>query len=73
MEPIKFATPDVSDREIEQIKETVETRWLTSGPKVREFEKAIAKHKEVTVEKNIFDYRNFKEAMADFLKGQQIN
>ena len=42
MEPIKFATPDVSDREIEQIKETVETRWLTSGPKVREFEKAIA-------------------------------
>lgn len=38
-----------------------------------EFEKAIAKHKEVTVEKNIFDYRNFKEAMADFLKGQQIN
>lgn len=42
MNKIKFATPDIGRREIGRIGETVESRWITNGPKVREFEKHIA-------------------------------
>ncbi len=42
MNKIKFATPDIGRREIGRISEAVESRWITSGPKVREFEKRIA-------------------------------
>lgn len=42
MEQIKFATPDISTNEITGVAEAIETRWLTNGPKVREFEKRIA-------------------------------
>ena len=42
MNKIKFATPDIGRREIGRIGEAVESRWITSGPKVREFEKRIA-------------------------------
>lgn len=42
MNKIKFATPDIGRREIGRIGETVESRWITNGPKVREFEKRIA-------------------------------
>lgn len=42
MNKIKFATPDIGKREICQISEAVESRWITNGPKVREFEKRIA-------------------------------
>lgn len=42
MNKIKFATPDIGRREIGRIGETVESRWITNGPKVREFERRIA-------------------------------
>lgn len=42
MEAIKFSTPDLTKKEIAQISETVDTRWITNGPKVREFEHRIA-------------------------------
>ena len=43
MERIKFATPDLTSKELDQIAEAVESRWITNGPKVREFETKIAK------------------------------
>lgn len=42
MNKIKFATPDIGKREIGRIGEAVESRWITNGPKVREFERRIA-------------------------------
>lgn len=42
MNKIKFATPDIGKREIGMIGEAVKSRWITNGPKVREFEKRIA-------------------------------
>lgn len=42
MKEIKFASPDISDAEIDQIKEAVESRWLTNGNIVREFERQLA-------------------------------
>lgn len=42
MNKIKFATPDIGRSELGRIGEAVESRWITSGPKVREFEKRIA-------------------------------
>ena len=42
MSNIKFATPDVGWKEIDEICDTVESGWLTNGPKVREFERRIA-------------------------------
>ena len=43
MNKIKFATPDIGRSELGRIGEAVESRWITSGPKVREFEKRIAR------------------------------
>ena len=39
---IKFATPDLTDVEKRSILDTVDSRWIASGPKVRLFESRIA-------------------------------
>ena len=44
---IKFATPDISMEEVSKVKQAIKTRWLTSGPAVREFEKRIAEFSRV--------------------------
>ena len=41
-EPIRLARPDVGEAELEAIAEVVATGQLTMGPKVEEFERAIA-------------------------------
>lgn len=42
VEPIPFALPDITDREIAGVVETLRSRWVTTGPKVREFERRFA-------------------------------
>ena len=41
MKKIKFATPDVSSLECRKVTNAIETRWLTNGPVVREFENRV--------------------------------
>ena len=40
---IKFSTPDITTAEVKKVEEAIDTRWLTNGPTVREFERRIAK------------------------------
>lgn len=40
---IKFSTPDITTAEVKKVEEAINTRWLTNGPAVREFERRIAK------------------------------
>lgn len=40
--PIPFALPDITDREIAGVVETLQSKWVTTGPKVREFERRFA-------------------------------
>ena len=40
--PIKFAAPDLSKKELNQIRKVLDSGWLTNGPVVREFEQKIA-------------------------------
>lgn len=40
---IKFSTPDITTVEVKKVEEAINTRWLTNGPAVREFERRIAK------------------------------
>lgn len=42
MKKIKFSTHDISRQELSKIKEAIKTRWLTSGPYVREFEERVS-------------------------------
>ena len=39
---IKFASPDMSNTEIKMVNDTIKSRWITNGPKVRKFEKRVA-------------------------------
>lgn len=39
---IPFALPDIGDREVEAVAEAMRTGWVTTGPKVREFEEKFA-------------------------------
>lgn len=39
---IPFSPPDITDKEIEAVVEVLKSGWITSGPKVVEFEKKIA-------------------------------
>lgn len=41
--PIPFALPDIGEEEIAEVAACMRSGWLTSGPKVREFEAAFAK------------------------------
>lgn len=40
--PIKFAAPDLSKKELNEIRKVLDSGWLTNGPVVREFEQRIA-------------------------------
>lgn len=40
--PIKFASPDLSKKELNEIRKVLDSGWLTNGPVVREFEQKIA-------------------------------
>ena len=39
---LSFALPDVGDAEIEQIREALESGWVTTGPKTHRFETEFA-------------------------------
>ena len=41
---IPFAKPSITDKEISAVVETMKSGWLTSGPKVKEFEQAFAEY-----------------------------
>lgn len=41
---IPFSPPDISEREIESVVETLRSGWITTGPKTKEFEKQIAEY-----------------------------
>jgi dTDP-4-amino-4,6-dideoxygalactose transaminase len=40
--PVPFALPDLTEREIEAVTEVLRSRWLTTGPRTREFETEFA-------------------------------
>lgn len=42
VEPIPFALPDITEREISGVVDTLRSNWVTTGPKVREFERRFA-------------------------------
>lgn len=41
---IAFSPPDISDREIEAVVKVLKSGWITSGPKLAEFEEKIAEY-----------------------------
>lgn len=44
MKEIKFSPPDIGDKEIEEVIDTLKSGWITTGPKTKLFEKEIAKY-----------------------------
>lgn len=41
---IPFSPPDISDEEINEVIDTLKSGWITTGPKVKKFEKMIAEY-----------------------------
>lgn len=41
---ISFSPPDMSELEIEEVKEAIQSGWITTGPKTKEFERRIAEY-----------------------------
>ena len=41
---IPFSPPDVTELEVESVSEVLESGWITTGPKTKEFEEKIAKY-----------------------------
>ncbi|MDD7796178.1 DegT/DnrJ/EryC1/StrS family aminotransferase [Clostridium sp. 'White wine YQ'] len=41
---IPFSPPDITDLEIQSVVEVLKSGWITSGPKVQEFEQKVAKY-----------------------------
>ena len=41
---IPFSPPDISQKEIDSVVETLKSGWITTGPKTKEFEKRIAEY-----------------------------
>lgn len=39
---IPFSPPDIGDKEIEQVVDTLKSGWITTGPKTKQFEREIA-------------------------------
>lgn len=39
---VPFAMPDITEREIAAVVDTLRSKWITTGPKVREFERQFA-------------------------------
>jgi dTDP-4-amino-4,6-dideoxygalactose transaminase len=50
--PLPFALPDIGQAELDEIKEVLESGWITTGPKVHQFEQRFA------------DYLGAKHAIA---------
>lgn len=42
LRPIPFALPDITDREIDEVTDTLRSSWITTGPKTRRFEVEFA-------------------------------
>ena len=42
MDEIKFTLPDISEVEIKNVCEVLESGWITTGPKTKELEKKLA-------------------------------
>ena len=38
---IPFSPPDIGEKEIEQVVDTLKSGWITTGPKTKQFEKEI--------------------------------
>lgn len=43
MEEIKFSPPDITQKEIDEVVDTLKSGWITTGPKTKLFERKIAK------------------------------
>lgn len=43
MRSIPFSPPDITEKEIQAVAETLRSGWITTGPKTKEFEKKVAK------------------------------
>lgn len=41
---IQFSPPDITDKEINEVVDTLRSGWITTGPKTKEFEKRIASY-----------------------------
>ncbi len=41
---LPFAFPDLDDAELNSIKETLESGWITTGPRTLQFEKAFGNY-----------------------------
>src|SRR5699024_9049947 len=41
---IPFSPPDITEKEIEEVVETLKTGWITTGPKTKALEKKIAEY-----------------------------
>lgn len=41
---IPFSPPDISDKEIKEVIDTLESGWITTGPKTKKFERRIAEY-----------------------------
>lgn len=41
---IKFSPPDISQKEIDEVIDTLKSGWITTGPKTKEFERQIAEY-----------------------------
>jgi dTDP-4-amino-4,6-dideoxygalactose transaminase len=48
MERIPFCIPDITQREIDEVVDTLKSGWLTTGPKTRRFEEEFAKYSNVS-------------------------
>lgn len=44
MKPIQFSPPDISQKEIDEVVDTLKSGWITTGPKTKLFEKKIAEY-----------------------------
>ena len=44
MEEIKFSPPDITQKEIDEVVDTLKSGWITTGPKTKLFERKIAKY-----------------------------
>ena len=44
MQEIKFSPPDISEKEIEEVIDTLKSGWITTGPKTKLFEKKTAEY-----------------------------
>lgn len=41
---VPFSQPDISEKEIEYVSDTLRSGWITTGPRTKEFEKKIAEY-----------------------------